>query len=337
MGKMGTKCQVKLLSFVIGCILFALLSCASAQAEGAVGQFVIPDKSQWGEIVSQIESIPVEGEGPGSRHTANDTATKLPQKHDPLLEVNHQGFDFTIKVRGPEGSAEIGKLHPMTGEHFIEYLYVKDQDSNIVHLAKWVVESEPSGLNKLASADFQLNSKDLTHITHLTPYSVCNKHGIWKGPEMYNVKWQTIASQKYFRFNKNGIVTKYRLNPFREEMASSKHVPTLAFQNENGKITGTCTVRGENGSVEESHGMSAEHFIETIFAVDQHGRVIAHEKLNEETHPKASITFPVPAGTTKLTCWEHCNKHGVWEGETVDITADSCDDSNSDTCNTEDN
>ena len=31
------------------------------------------------------------------------------------------------------------------------------------------------------------------------------------------------------------------------------------------------------------------------------------------------MSFTVPAGATKLTPWEYCNLHGLWQGPTYDV------------------
>lgn len=61
--------------------------------------------------------------------------------------------------------------------------------------------------------------------------------------------------------------------------------------------------------------MAEDHFIELIWAKNEAGAVVASVKLGPNDKPE--LTFPVPEGTTTLTAFEYCNKHGTWSSEAV--------------------
>lgn len=63
------------------------------------------------------------------------------------------------------------------------------------------------------------------------------------------------------------------------------------------------------------HGMTEEHLITYIWAKNQHEKVIAVEKLKPGDPPR--ISFAVPAGTTVVTAYQHCNQHDIWASPPV--------------------
>lgn len=70
--------------------------------------------------------------------------------------------------------------------------------------------------------------------------------------------------------------------------------------------------------VKVDHGMSAEHYIVTIYAKDQDGKVIGLTEF-KGTDPTPVATYDVPSGTTSITGWAYCNLHSHWkdDGQTV--------------------
>merc|ERR1719263_691901 len=88
-------------------------------------------------------------------------------KHMPLLEVT--GAAGKISVLGPDFANK--GLHPMAPEHHITAVWLKDEAGAVVALA------EVFGKFETAAADFA----DLPSGKTLTPYSLCNTHGVWAG------------------------------------------------------------------------------------------------------------------------------------------------------------
>ena len=79
------------------------------------------------------------------------------EKHVPVVELN--GNEVTVKV----GSEE----HPMTSEHYIEWISIETTEGNQRKLLS--PESEPS-------VKFVLTDSDQL----LAAYAYCNLHGLWK-------------------------------------------------------------------------------------------------------------------------------------------------------------
>merc|ERR1711881_689611 len=76
-------------------------------------------------------------------------------------------------------------------------------------------------------------------------------------------------------------------------------------------------VLGTNGSTTTLHPQSPpNHYIEAIWARDQHGTIVVFEDLSASSE-EPRVTFdmngviPVP---TFLVPYEYCNLHGLWKG-----------------------
>lgn len=85
---------------------------------------------------------------------------------------------------------------------------------------------------------------------------------------------------------------------------AGKHVPIVGWDH------------GRTAIITVPHVMSwggdAPHFIDQVWATDQHGKEIFHKVFSSlSSVPQASFT--VPAGVTHITVWEHCNLHGLWK------------------------
>merc|ERR1719330_663649 len=66
------------------------------------------------------------------------------------------------------------------------------------------------------------------------------------------------------------------------------------------------------------------HFITHIYVLDQDQNLVTLQELDPTGVDVASINFTIPIGTTSLTAYEWCNKHGLWEGPTVSVPIDFC-------------
>jgi desulfoferrodoxin (superoxide reductase-like protein) len=64
------------------------------------------------------------------------------------------------------------------------------------------------------------------------------------------------------------------------------------------------------------HGMSDAHHITAVWVRDQTGIVIFYKAFAADGSGTPVVTFTVPAGSTALTPYEHCNLHGTWRGAT---------------------
>jgi len=59
-------------------------------------------------------------------------------------------------------------------------------------------------------------------------------------------------------------------------------------------------------------GVVATHFVTTIWAKDDKGRVVFMKQFKATDPAPPFIAFKIPAGTTSLVALEHCNLHGAW-------------------------
>ena len=68
--------------------------------------------------------------------------------------------------------------------------------------------------------------------------------------------------------------------------------------------------------------MTPEHYISRVWVKDQDGTILHFEELKNgviSAEEARSSEFDVPAGTTELTPYELCNKHGLWEGAAQNV------------------
>lgn len=59
-------------------------------------------------------------------------------------------------------------------------------------------------------------------------------------------------------------------------------------------------------------GVVATHYVTTIWAKDDKGRVVFMKQFKANEPAPPFIAFKIPAGTTSLVALEHCNIHGAW-------------------------
>lgn len=84
-----------------------------------------------------------------------NTVDGAKEKHLPVVLVDKN--KITVKV------GEVG--HPMTPEHFIEWIYIKTAEGG-----------QRKTLKEKAEAEFMLTDNDKV----IEVYSYCNLHGLWK-------------------------------------------------------------------------------------------------------------------------------------------------------------
>jgi desulfoferrodoxin (superoxide reductase-like protein) len=83
------------------------------------------------------------------------------------------------------------------------------------------------------------------------------------------------------------------------------------------------TLSGTTAMVETPHVLTAAHYITALYLKDQTNQIIAFLELEQpaagDAFPKATATFVIPAGTTKVTAFSHCNLHDVWKSDPVNV------------------
>eukprot|EP01060_Flectonema_neradi_P035409 TRINITY_DN650_c6_g1_i1.p1 TRINITY_DN650_c6_g1~~TRINITY_DN650_c6_g1_i1.p1 ORF type:complete len:1134 (+),score=187.87 TRINITY_DN650_c6_g1_i1:90-3491(+) len=103
------------------------------------------------------------------------------KKHTPFLSVRSSSrARVTVGGSGPINVGDISPdalsdtpLHPMNADHFIETIFVEDQNGVVIASASLLPTSG-------SSPTFEFDIP--TNTTSLTPYEYCNIHGLFKGP-----------------------------------------------------------------------------------------------------------------------------------------------------------
>jgi len=120
-----------------------------------------------------------ESTGPKSFHDVSNLSAK--SKHQPFIAVEGTKdgvVSLSVRVRGDAPQDNPDSLHPMSEAHFIEAIFVLDQDTDSViffHQFKPSADDTPV-------VRFTVPVKDQQHT--LVPYEFCNLHGLWRGPSL---------------------------------------------------------------------------------------------------------------------------------------------------------
>jgi desulfoferrodoxin (superoxide reductase-like protein) len=260
-----------------------------------------------------------------------DAAVSGHHKHTPWLSID--GQQATVIVGGELGSPN----HPMSGEsdsvHFIEAVWVLDQNNKAV------------GFQMFSPTDIvpvTMSFRIPAGTTSLTAYEYCNLHGLYKGETFSVATSNTVATlddvcpirtchqsmsdcnmwaAEYERRNTAAGLT------VRTSVDDTKHAPWIKLQS-GGRaevVIGIAAVTGVVTETDLIHPMAEDHFIEGIWAVDQNNDIIAFRQPEpaENGGTVAMLVFDIPVGTTSITPFEYCNKHGLYQGDTVAITETS--------------
>lgn len=184
-----------------------------------------------------------------------------------------------------------------TLDHFIQWLYLKDQHGDIVS----VRELTPN--DNEAKAIFQLG-EDWTKVT---PYAYCNKHGLWAAPtatleddsEAFDDDDDELNAliEILDNMEKNCLTAE---NPGDKAAVVNKCVPVVE-KLEGGKI-----------QVTVSYPFETDDFVDWIWVKDQQGSLFGVKKLSI-TDGEAVAGFSVgEEGITKITAFIHTTQHGTW-------------------------
>ncbi len=106
-------------------------------------------------------------------------------------------------------------------------------------------------------------------------------------------------TQKVTSLEAKGLLTEAKPGPWAGKQAS--HLPQVKFHKGEGAVT-----------IFTKHGMSPSHWITAHYLRDQDGKLVGfHEYVG--TDKEAKNRFNLPKGTTRITAYSHCNKHGDWQ------------------------
>ena len=103
------------------------------------------------------KGVPVSCCGEKMEEIVPGTVDASKEKHIPVISVDGNKVHVTV------GSVE----HPMTPEHFIDWIALQTKEGNQRKVLK----------NGVPSADFMLCEGDEV----IAAYAYCNLHGLWKG------------------------------------------------------------------------------------------------------------------------------------------------------------
>eukprot|EP01063_Lacrimia_lanifica_P000561 TRINITY_DN102_c1_g1_i1.p1 TRINITY_DN102_c1_g1~~TRINITY_DN102_c1_g1_i1.p1 ORF type:complete len:1961 (+),score=1005.92 TRINITY_DN102_c1_g1_i1:472-5883(+) len=118
------------------------------------------------------------------------------------------------------------------------------------------------------------------------------------------------------------LILRNMSEPFTPSDANLKHTPFVSLKGSFATVSvgsGTVDGVGPIHPMSPSADASAVHYIELVYAKNQDGMVVAAHSLTP--HDDNRLTFEVPAGTTSLTAYSWCNKHGLYEGAAVAVDA----------------
>jgi len=240
------------------------------------------------------------------------------EKHTPFSRKSSTAQDEIIITIGKNAN-----LHPVkiTGTvHFITHIYVVDQDEKLLDM----MTLDPSS----AKTPIEVPVKIPTEVTKIKAYSFCNLHGLFEG------EWTDVQSGDSVRkpCGVEAPVTAafptYHLdfmrrqdsefeskNAFAETDDNKKHIPYVTFSDD--KSSGTVIVGVEG----KYHPMDTEapHWITDLYVLNEDNEIIHWKTLDPTGKDTATMEFPIPAGTKKVTVYSWCNIHGLYVGPTYDL------------------
>eukprot|EP00928_Gymnodinium_smaydae_P095054 TRINITY_DN8104_c0_g2_i1.p1 TRINITY_DN8104_c0_g2~~TRINITY_DN8104_c0_g2_i1.p1 ORF type:complete len:1846 (+),score=294.15 TRINITY_DN8104_c0_g2_i1:63-5600(+) len=111
-----------------------------------------------------------------------------------------------------------------------------------------------------------------------------------------------------------------------DALGNTKHKPYLRIEGTTAIVlVGLGAVTGRTGDaihpMSYSDDANTIHWIDTVWAEDQDKRILAMRRLSPTEAPPATLVFEIPANTTRITAYQHCNKHGMFKGTTLRVDA----------------
>eukprot|EP01064_Diplonema_japonicum_P003833 TRINITY_DN1251_c2_g2_i1.p1 TRINITY_DN1251_c2_g2~~TRINITY_DN1251_c2_g2_i1.p1 ORF type:complete len:1151 (+),score=248.42 TRINITY_DN1251_c2_g2_i1:23-3454(+) len=246
-------------------------------------------------------------------------------KHKPMLTIKNAEALVSIG----EGTVMEGQpIHPMMAAHFIDTIYAVDQNDKVIASSSLIPnQGSPATMSFTIPAG----------TTHITPYSHCNIHGLYKGDTMALQMTPTMTTPCGYTSCggkqdgesplcmtaqtgcDNMLVEMNRRTPTNVPELKSLHTPSVSVHN-NGKAMVIAASHPQTETVLVSRDPYAVHYIDYIGVKDQNGDVVAASIVLPQK--EALLWFLIPNGTTTLTAFAHCNRHGTYEGEATTITPD---------------
>lgn len=276
--------------------------------------------------------------------------------HTPHITVSRSNETAIVKIGEEQNWHPNEPSFDSRYAHFVTYIFVLDQYNNTVAIKYMDPEKEYSRNVQFTYMEFNVPYSD--DEIELTPYQVCNRHGLFKGEtirvtnrilgddsahekrecaDIFRVvKDQDIDSQSHKAFVAD-FFWRQAKHPFNEpepftEADGSSHVPHIKLDDSpSNVITGSVIVGDEKyyhpmkGTIESSD-MSDEknspHWITNIWIVDQYNKILVMKVLDPTDMNIATMKFYVEnsADTVEsVRAYLWCNTHGLWVGPAVTV------------------
>merc|ERR1711907_275669 len=100
-------------------------------------------------------------------------------------------------------------------------------------------------------------------------------------------------------------------NPGKWDGKEDTHVPIA-------KVIKTGSTEDTNSilEIEIPHKMNKDHWIDYLYAKNQDGKIIFHEKFGHDAR-EARLYHLLEPQDKEVTPYAHCNLHGTWSGDTM--------------------
>jgi len=201
----------------------------------------------------------------------------------------------TVTLDGNRGTAAM-KYHPQTADHYITDLWVFDDHNRMVHCRKF--SSTESAEERFVVPE---------HVGNLVVFEHCNLHGVWMTTvEVRCGDLPRLIADNMRLYNTSGIYNKTHYPSAFADLVDL-HIPEVTVKAD--ENYGVVTL--------SEHPMLEAHHITDIWVLDQNGRQIACDRLVAGDKPE--LMFNIPSDTTTLHVIEHCNLHGVWQADPVQL------------------
>eukprot|EP00756_Hemistasia_phaeocysticola_P035091 Hpha_TRINITY_DN16560_c3_g3::TRINITY_DN16560_c3_g3_i4::g.133730::m.133730 len=255
-------------------------------------------------------------------------------KHSPVVTVSKMGDATMAQVL--VGTAAL--YHPMSleGHHYMESIYLVDQNGKVM---------SASHIGPSSASPARHDVEVPRGVTQLTPYTYCNKHGLYRGETIYLNRHAigfplcglTSCGEDFAGMDAQGncvqleefkadYIRRHGKGAIHDPEGQKKHTPQVVVEKGRATITvGLGTVTGDESTIHGQYNVEDSlkiHYIEGIYAEDQDGRVIAFALLGPETNPPA-LEFDIPADVTSVTGYAYCNIHGLFQSDTLAVTGNA--------------
>jgi len=262
---------------------------------------LIADWASWDTYVAEHNAFMT---GEAMTYVAN-TPSSFDDDRKPLAK-------HTPVVTMTDGVATITVNHGSADGHFIQGVGYFDQNGEIYLTTFEMPDDSGEQDNTAQVAEFTLPA----HVTTVTPYESCDKHGIWQGQATTVADWASwdtyVAEHNAFM---TGEAMTYVANTpsSHPDEAYTKHTPTSSV-----------TASGTSVSIVVRHGSADGHFIQGVGYFDQNGEIYLKtfempDDSGEQDNTAQVVDFTLPDHVVTVTPYESCDKHGIWQGTTMNV------------------